>query len=458
MVARRAIAAVVAVLPIFIAGALADWVYRRPSSAYVDFERGYEEGFISGFHGHEKMRGGRGFRWSTGDSRIKLENLPRQARLRVEVRIKGLRPKDVPLPRVRFSANGATVFETLCAPGLVTYRFGVTLPGNSLELGIHPDIFVPAHYGREDDRVLGVQVFSVSVEPQGGESGWTRPVGWMMLTAGLLLAAGLIAGLSLPVSSVIAIGLSVGSVYLLGQDSVRFMPPMLIAVLAGSLVFKLTGLFYPLLFSSDAEFHVNRLLEVLEGNFFTTSVTQHTPPFRIPYPVSLYVLAAPFAALTQDLAAVLKGLTAFADIAVGLRSFPGRRPCRDPGCRDLPARSCELPGVLVGKLHESLRRCGNRLVLGIVVVGPQGSMGIARRRPFLDLTAGIDVSLRVFSLWTGSLARLVGRHCLGGSGGTRRTSNETDRGRHGGQHRRRVCLLLGLCRALHQSVGAGAVS
>ncbi|MGH9460615.1 MAG: hypothetical protein ACRD1X_05330, partial [Vicinamibacteria bacterium] len=137
MVARKALNLALALLPVLIAGAATYWVYRTPSAAYVDFERRYEGGFISGFHGHERMEG-RGFRWSTGHSSVRLENLPAETRLRVEVRVKGLRPRGVPLPQIRFTANGATVFETLCAPGLVAYRFGVTLRENFLELGIHP--------------------------------------------------------------------------------------------------------------------------------------------------------------------------------------------------------------------------------------------------------------------------------------------------------------------------------
>ena len=306
MVARKALNVALALLPVLVAGGATYWVYHAPPPAYVDFERRYEGGFISGFHGHERMDG-RGFRWSTGDSRIRLENLPPRTRLRVEVRVKGLRPRDVPLPQIRFTANGATVFETVCDPGLVTYRFGVTLRGSSLELGIHPDVFVPADYNRQDDRVLGVQVFSVSVQPQGGSSQWTVPARAMMLAGAVLLAAGLLAGLSLGASSLLACFLVGGAAYFLGQGSVLFssypqrvlllagttlgasgllrvvlsrakwLAPreraILIGILAAGLFLKLGGLFYPLFFSSDAEFHANRLLEVMGGNFFTTSVT-----------------------------------------------------------------------------------------------------------------------------------------------------------------------------------------
>jgi hypothetical protein len=351
MVARRVIAAALLLLPLAVAGVSAWFVYQRSPIAYVDFEKNYEGAFVEGFHDHEKMDG-RGFRWTAKDAYVHIDHLPRKSRLRVEVRIKGLRPREVQLPRVRFTANGATVFETMCAPGLVTYRFGVTLPESTLVLGIHPDVFVPSHIGRNDDRVLGVQVFSIRVEPQGGEADIARPIGWMVIAACLLLGVGWAAGLSLPLSSAGVTFLSLGFAYLMSLDSVRFLAysqtlavlagltlvvaavtrlvlgwagwphrderPVVVAVVAVSFLIKMSVLFFPLFVSSDADFQANRLLNVLEGDLYTTSVSQHDPPFQIPYPISLYVLAAPFAAAGIDRVSVLKGITALFDVGVGL--------------------------------------------------------------------------------------------------------------------------------------------
>lgn len=185
-----------------------------------------------------------------------------------------------------------------------------------------------------------------------------------MLGGGVLLAAGLLAGLSIGASSLMACILIGGFAYFLAQDSVLFSPypqrvlwlagatlvaagllrvvlarakwltprerSVLIGVLAVGLFLKLGGLFYPLFFSSDAEFHANRLLEVLEGNFFTTSVTQHDPPFQIPYPISLYMLAAPVSYLGIDPIAVLKTVTALADFGVSFAvAFLGARFLHD---------------------------------------------------------------------------------------------------------------------------------
>lgn len=363
MVAPKSVAVIWAALPAVVAGVLTHGLYSRPTVALADFEHRNEGGFISGFHGHEQMEG-RGFRWTTEEAFLRFENLPARSHLRVEVRLKGLRPKGMALPRVRFTANGATVFETWCDPGLVTYRFGVSLPASSLALGIHSEVFVPAELGRNDKRVLGVQIFSVRVEPQGGEPSGRVPTAFMAVAGALLFASAIAAGFSPRLAGVGSLLLVLGFFYLLQQASVRFLPyaqqvtalsslsfgltlflrgaltwagwphpserPVLLAVVAGSLLLKLSGLLYPLFVSSDADFHANRLLGVLDGDLFPTSVTQHEPPFRIPYPVSLYLLAAPWAAAGLDPVKVLQVLTAVVDVAVSLAlAYLARRFLRD---------------------------------------------------------------------------------------------------------------------------------
>ena len=338
-------------LPVLVAGFSTYLTYRDPGVALVDFEHRYESAFISGFHDHERSNG-RGLRWTARDAFLSLENLPAGSHLRIEARVKGLRPRGIPLPRIRFTANGVTVFETLCDPGLVTYRFSVPLRGSSLRLGIHPEIWVPTDHGREDARVLGIQVFSVRVEPQGGTEIATTPVLWMILAASALVAAGLVAGVSLPVAAIAAALAAAGFAQLLSADSVRYLPyaqsvallaasclvlsvllrvllarldwlharerPAAIALLVGSFLLKMAVVFFPLFVSSDADFHANRLIHVLDGDFHTTSASQHDPPFRIPYPVSLYLLAAPWAASGLDKVAVIKALDVLFDMAAGL--------------------------------------------------------------------------------------------------------------------------------------------
>ena len=67
--------------------------------------------------------------------------------------------------------------------------------------------------------------------------------------------------------------------------------------------------FYPLTITSDAHFQANRMLHFLEGDWHPESVTQHDPPFRIPYPVSLYAVSAPLAGLGLERASALIATT-----------------------------------------------------------------------------------------------------------------------------------------------------
>ena len=54
MVARKTLAVALVLLPLLVAGLATYWVYGQPHAAYVDFERGYEDGFVSGFHAPER--------------------------------------------------------------------------------------------------------------------------------------------------------------------------------------------------------------------------------------------------------------------------------------------------------------------------------------------------------------------------------------------------------------------
>ena len=84
------------------------------------------------------------------------------------------------------------------------------------------------------------------------------------------------------------------------------------------LLLKLGGVFYPLFVSSDAVFQLRRLQDFMAGDWHLTSVTQHEPPFRIPYPVSLYLVSAPWVALGFDGVRVLQVVASVADVGVGL--------------------------------------------------------------------------------------------------------------------------------------------
>jgi hypothetical protein len=347
MVSRKALVAGAIAAAAAIAGTAA--VYLRVIDVDIDFERGYEGAFVEGFHPRERA-GGKYFRWTDGASSVVLRHLPAKGTIGVIARIKTLRPAGTPLPELAFTANGVTVYRTPALPGLVSYRFEFPSTSSRLELGIESDTFTAG------GRPLGVQVLEVALKLPSERPAWVAPSLTMGAAALLLFAAGLVSGLAPLVSGAAALVLSLGFVYLSSFQAVRFTSyptdvlllaaaSLLVAmilralfrrfgwlhtseravasgVLALLLLVKLAAVSYPLMLSSDTDFQANRMSELLRGNFYPTSVTQHEPPFRIPYPVALYVVAAPLAKLGVDRVAAIEMVTAFADVLVsGLLLF-----------------------------------------------------------------------------------------------------------------------------------------
>jgi hypothetical protein len=336
---------VLIVLPSAVVGVSTYAVYRGTTGGSIDFENGYEGGFIVGFHGSPYDLTP-GYRWTTRNSYVRLENLPTPAELLVHVRLSAPRPAGKATP-VWFSANGQRVVAAVVGPGVTSHRFRVPLEERSVSLGIHAETYFVAGLGP-----VGVQVHGVDFRLSQVHSAPFRPVLWMA-AAGLALVGGsLAAGRPVRQACCVSMVVSAGFVYLLAQDSVRFqnysrdvlwitvgavaicvglrflldqwqwLPRQeraaLSAILALGLLTNLTGIFHPLFLSSDAVFQANRLREVLAGNFFATSMTQHEPPFQIPYPVSLYLLAAPWVALGVDAVRTLQVLTVLFQLVTAL--------------------------------------------------------------------------------------------------------------------------------------------
>jgi len=69
---------------------------------------------------------------------------------------------------------------------------------------------------------------------------------------------------------------------------------------------------------SDVGLHANKLIGVARGNLFPTSLTQHTPPFVVPYGVSFYVLLLPLYRAGLDPAWLVRGAAALSGIAASL--------------------------------------------------------------------------------------------------------------------------------------------
>ena len=358
MVSRRSL--IVAAAVGAFAFAMTSLVYQRGGAILIDFERGYEGAFVGGFHPRERAEG-KYFRWTDDASYVELRHLPHKGTkgtIGVEARLRTIRPEGTPLPSLAFTANGVTVHRAAALPGVVTYHFQFPSSSTRLKLGIESETFEAAGGRKLGVQVLGIRLKLPDEPPSFEESGL-----WMSLSAILLLAACLAAGLSFPIAVLAAVVLTIPFVYLLRLDAVRFSAyPENAAVLAGStlaaavllravlnrlgwlhpseravatallallLLMKMSALSYPLMLSSDADFQANRMREFLQGNWHPTSVTQHEPPFRIPYPVALFAVAAPLAKASVDLVSALEITTGLFDVLVsGLLMFLGWR-CLD---------------------------------------------------------------------------------------------------------------------------------
>lgn len=342
MVSRRSL--IVALAVGAFAFAASSLVYQRGGVILVDFERGYEGAFVDGFHSRERAEG-KYFRWTDDASYVELRHLPSKGMIEVEARLKTIRPGGGALPSLAFTANGVTVHRAAALPGVISYHFQFPSSSTRLRLGIESETF-EASGGRN----LGVQVLGVRLKLPEEYPSFEEPALWMSLSAILLLGAGLASGLSFSIAVLAAVGLTLAFVYLLGLQSVRFTAyPRDVALLAASilaaaallrailnrlgwlhsrdrslatalisllLLMKLAMLSYPLMLSSDADFQANRMREFLQGNLYPTSVTQHEPPFRIPYPVALFATAAPLAKASVDLVTALEITTGLFDVLV----------------------------------------------------------------------------------------------------------------------------------------------
>jgi hypothetical protein len=355
MVSRRSLILAAAVGAF--AFAATSFVYQKGGTILIDFERGYEGAFVDGFHPRERAEG-KYFRWTDDASYVDLRHLPTKGTLEAEVRLRAIRPQGQPLPSLAFTANGVTVHRATALPGVVTYHFRFPSSSARLRLGIESETFEAA-----GGRKLGVQVLGVRLKLPDELPSFEESALWMALSGMLLLAAGIASGISFPVAVPAAAALVLPFVLLLGFQSVRFSAYSRdVALLAGStlaaaaltrallsrlgwlhpsertlatallallLLVKMGMLSYPLMLSSDADFQANRMREFLQGNWHPTSVTQHEPPFRFPYPVALFATTTPLAWAGIELVPALEVTTGFFDVLIsGLLMFLGWR-CLD---------------------------------------------------------------------------------------------------------------------------------
>ena len=259
--------------------------------------------------------------------------IDRRIEWRVTSDIKIWRPPGVPLPTVRIGVDGETVTEQ---PMKGDRLLRVTAPKRTNASGITVSIdtsppFVP---GPRDHRKLGVAVASMTLEPAGDAPGF--PVRTAVSgAAAIALIATAVAALGLPplwVATfailvafgeaallargvgpygqypshvlVLAAGLGAGmlaTVWSVERMRRQTLSPAALGVVAICLAasyLKLLMLLHPNMPIGDGVFHAHRFEYVLAGRFYFTSLTPDN--YAFPYPIFLYLVAAPFAWLTAD--------------------------------------------------------------------------------------------------------------------------------------------------------------
>jgi hypothetical protein len=428
MVSRRSL--IVAAAVGAFAFASSSLVYQRGGAILIDFERGYEGAFVDGFHPRERAEG-KYFRWTDDASYVELRHLPAEGTIEAEVRLRAIRPAGQQLPNLAFTANGVTVHRATALPGVVSYHFRIPSSSSRLRLGIESETFDAA-----GGRKLGVQVLGVRMKLPEELPSFEEPALFLSLASILLLSAGLASGLSFPIAVLAAAALTVPFVYLLSFQAVRFSTyprdvalvawvtlaaaalvrailnrvgwlhrserSLATAILALLLLVKMSALSYPLMLSSDADFQANRMRQFLQGNWHPTSVTQHEPPFRIPYPVSLFAVASPLAKAGFDLVPALEIATGLFDVLVsGILMFLGWRRLDDFRAGALAAILYQL--VPMNMLSFSAGNFTNLFAVAmltcafaLLALGASVAAGVAT---LLALTAHFGMLLEGVVLW-----------------------------------------------------------
>lgn len=309
--------------------------------------------FISGMSTNERDALGT-FNWTSGRVIMDVPGLDRQVSWSCTIRFRGARPPGEPHPTLTVNVDGQP--GSVIAATDEYQELGVVLPartmsGATLTMTIAPT-FVP---GGGDSRVLGVQVDRLVCRP---ESALLRPPANTLsyaTVAAAIFAAGLaLLGLSLSSAMFAAVIIALGQTVMLAISSGMYgnyasrLPWLALAIVASALALsraihiwrrealtssarfvvaasasvlflKILGLLHPAKPVIDAMFNMHKLDEVLAGRFW------HLQPVSgvdMPYAIGLYVFAAPWAWLTTDHMALIRVVTASADVIAGALLYP----------------------------------------------------------------------------------------------------------------------------------------
>lgn len=310
-----------------------------------------ETAWFTGFYPAEQTPEGAPFRWSSRTATVHIPTLVRSVPYRASIRVRAGRPDPaLPRPYLTLTVDGAPAARTLVtnAPQNVIANLPPRAePG--MTLGLVADTFVP---GPSDRRTLGVILDAITIAPA---EGWRMPIPPRVLrraipaAAAYGLAAALCAVPLLPGVVVALLGalahawllshgaafltpyagdlLELGVVALAAATAVAGLASgrlrssaypewpigAFIVILAG--LVKLAVFYHPAARVGDALFHAHRFEWVMAGRYFFTSITPR-PYYEFPYPIALYVLAAPLGRLVHDHVLLLRAVTVTTDTAV----------------------------------------------------------------------------------------------------------------------------------------------
>jgi hypothetical protein len=294
------------------------------------------------------------FAWTRQKAELSVPALDRHVTWRWTGLASTWRPAGVPKPMVRVSIDGVVAAERTVSGNAELLE--VVVPkraegtGVTLTFDTEPG-FVP---GPSDTRNLGIALASMSLAPV---DGWPRPPtraltdGMLaILMLGLCLAAvevppAWLLGCAMAIAAgqawVLTRGLVAHSLYprhvieaafwtALGTVSVVWLLKRVrrmalstaalgvVAVSTAACYLKLLVLLHPAMPIGDGVFHAHRFESVLSGHFYFTSLAPGD--YAFPYPILLYLFAAPFSLFTHatlDRVALLRIIVTVADAAAG---------------------------------------------------------------------------------------------------------------------------------------------
>ena len=312
--------------------------------------------FISGIYAPERDQTGT-FAWSSSRVLIDLAGIDRQVAWTCAIRFRGARGGGLPQPVVDARVDGqhvASIPATNDFQDLGLHLPAVSAAGSTVDLEIGPT-FVP---GGADRRELGAQIDRLACRPAHAV---VRPpsnaLALASVAAGAFAAALALLGLSLTSAVAAAVVISFGQTAMLviGAGIYGRYPAVLpwtaawiggiafligaaaeilrgrrlsstsrfvVACSASALYLKVIGLLHPAKPVVDALFHAHRFDGVLagaDGYFFTQSMPDGV---TFPYAIGLYLFAAPWAWLTTDHVALVRIVTATADVMAGALLYP----------------------------------------------------------------------------------------------------------------------------------------